>query len=33
MEIKEIQDKYHFSDELMGKLRHSIDVLRRGKDL
>lgn len=30
MEMEELKNKYSFSDGLMEKIKHSIEVLRRG---
>lgn len=33
MEIEKLKEKYDFSDGLMSKIEHSIDVLRKGEEL
>ena len=32
MEIEKLKEKYDFSDGLMSKIEHSIDVLRKGEE-
>ena len=32
MEIEKLKEKYDFSDGLMSKREHSIDVLRKGEE-
>lgn len=32
MEMEELKNKYSFSDGLMEKIKHSIEVLRKGEE-